>query len=127
MGDEGLQSGEAVRVIITGSRNANPFVARKLISDRLFELPVDSTIVHGGARGVDRMAGQEAQKLGLLVEEHPADWDRHGKSAGFVRNQEMLDTGADLVLAFWDGRSNGTRHTIEIAERAGIPVEVISL
>lgn len=116
-----------MRVIITGSRNANPFVARKLISDRLFELPVYSTIVHGGARGVDRMAGQEAQKLGLLVEEHPADWDRHGKSAGFVRNQEMLDTGADLVLAFWDGRSNGTRHTIEIAERAGIPVEVISL
>ena len=117
-----------MRVIVTGSRDiSHPMYTRKVISDRLFDLPVDSVIVHGAARGVDRIAEQEAQKLGLLVEAHPADWDTHGKAAGFIRNAHMVALGADLVLAFWDGRSRGTAHTIEIAEKAGIPVEVISL
>lgn len=101
-------------------------MARKLISDRLFDLPPSSTVVHGAARGVDRIAGQEAEKLGLLVEAHPADWDRFGKSAGYRRNAEMIALGADLVLAFWDGKSRGTQHTIELARGAGIPVEVIT-
>lgn len=118
-----------MRVIITGSRDVgrDPNVARKAVSDRLFDLPVDSVIVHGAARGVDRISEQEAQKLGLLVESHPADWEAHGKAAGFIRNKHMVDLGADLVIAFWDGKSRGTKHTIEIAEKAGIPVEVIPL
>lgn len=117
-----------VRVLVTGSREwSDPNAARKMIADRLFDLPVDSVVVHGAARGADRFAHQEAQKLGLLVEPHPADWERYGKSAGFRRNAEMVSLGADICLAFWNGKSNGTKHTIELAEKAGIPVEVISL
>jgi hypothetical protein len=124
----GLEAGAALRVIITGSRDwSDPNAARKLIADRLFDLPVESVIVHGAARGADRFAHQEAQKLGLLVEPHPADWDTYGKSAGFRRNAEMISLGADLVLAFWNGKSNGTKHTIDLAHKAGIPVEVLSL
>ncbi len=117
------------RVIVCGSREVgrDPNIARATISARLAELPGHVVIVHGGARGVDRIAGQEAEKLGLLLDVFPADWERDGKAAGFIRNQRMIDVGADLVIAFWDGKSNGTRHTITRAEHAGIPVEVVSL
>lgn len=111
-----------MRVIVCGSRGWGD---RYLIADVLADLPGDTTIVHGAARGVDRVAGQEAQKLGLLVEEHPAEWDRYGTAAGFVRNERMAKLGADLVLAFWDGRSNGTRHMMDMAARYGIPIECI--
>jgi hypothetical protein len=118
-----------MRVIVTGSREvgSDPNIARAIISDRLFDLPPGSTIVHGGARGVDRIAGREAEKLGHYVEVHPADWDAYGKRAGFIRNKEMVGMGADLCLAFWNGKSMGTQHAIFAAKDAGIPVEVVEL
>lgn len=95
--------------------------------DRLFELPPtdDTVVVHGNAAGADRIAHQEAQKLGLRVEPHPADWQQHGKRAGIIRNLEMVESGVDLVIAFWDGRSTGTAHTMTEAKKRGIPVEVV--
>lgn len=108
-------------MIVCGSRG---WTDREHIADRLFDLPVDSTIVHGAARGADRIAEQEAQKLGLLVEAHPADWKQHGKRAGPIRNQEMAWLGADLCIAFWDGRSTGTADMMRRAAKSGIPVDV---
>lgn len=111
------------RVIVCGSRRWRD---RDAIVNRLFKLPADTTIVHGNAQGADRIAHQEAQKLGLLVEPHPADWERYGKTAGPIRNKLMADLGADLCIAFWDGLSTGTRNMIDQAEKVGIPVEVIT-
>lgn len=111
-----------MRVIVTGSRRWRD---RDAISNRLFDLPVGSTVVHGNAAGADRIAHQEAQKLGLLVEPHPADWEQHGKSAGPKRNREMARLGADLCIAFWDGSSTGTAHMMDKAREQGIPVEVV--
>lgn len=127
-----------MRIIVTGSRD---WTDRGRIADRLFDLPVTSTIVHGAARGVDRIADGEAQKLGLLVEPHRAQWHVHGelrglvpcscppeksvcKLAGFRRNEEMAFLGADLCIAFWDGRSKGTLDMMERCARFQIPVEV---
>lgn len=112
-----------MRVIVCGSRRWRD---RKAITDRLAELPADSVIVHGNAAGADRIAHQEAQKLGLLVEPHPADWEKHGKAAGPIRNREMAQMGGDLCLAFWDGSSRGTAHMIGEAEARHIPVEIVS-
>ena len=119
----------AVRVIVCGSRGWHD---RGRITDRLAPLPDDTVIVVGynpakdTPKGVDRIAYQEAQKLGLLVEPHPADWDGpDGKRAGFVRNEEMARLGADLCIAFWDGRSSGTADMMRRAEQHGIAVEVI--
>lgn len=112
-----------MRVIVCGSRKWND---RDAIANRLFDLPVDSTIVHGAAAGADRIAHQEAQKLGLLVEPHPADWERHGKRAGVLRNEEMAKSGADLCIAFWDGHSVGTADMVDRAEKHGIKVELIT-
>lgn len=116
------------RVIVTGSRHWRD---RAKIASRLFELPPDSTIVVGynpekdTPKGVDRIAYQEAQKLGLKLEPHPALWEQHGKGAGFVRNKEMAELGAQLCLAFWDGLSTGTFDMMGQAVKRGIPVEVI--
>lgn len=81
--------------------------------------------MHGTARGADRLAAGYADSLGLEVEHYPADWKRHGKRAGILRNLEMLDAEPSLVIAFWNGRSCGTKHTIDEARRRGIPVEII--
>lgn len=112
-----------MRVIVCGSRGWHD---RDRVSERLARLPGtdDTVIVHGNARGADWIAHQEAQKLGLLVEPHPADWDRYKKAAGFIRNEEMAAAGADLCIAFWDGRSTGTYDMMERARKHGIAVEI---
>ena len=112
------------RVIVCGSRRWSD---RQRIADRLGDLPPDTTIVHGGARGADRIAEQEAQKWGLLVETHLPRYDLHGvKRAPLIRNIDMAEAGADLCIAFWDGRSTGTAHMMTQAREHGIPVEVVS-
>lgn len=112
-----------MRVIVTGSRHWNN---RSKIADRLAELPGNTTVVHGGAQGADKIAGQEAEKLGLLVEVHKPDYERWSKKyAPIERNQRMAELGADLCLAFWDQKSTGTANMIEEATKRGIPVEVI--
>ena len=82
------------------------------------------TVISGGARGVDTTAAQEARRLGLPVEEIPADWARYGKSAGFRRNHDIIDR-ATHVVAFWDGVSHGTAHDIDLARQADKPLKVV--
>lgn len=65
-----------------------------------------------------------AQELGLLVKRFKPDWERFGKRAGIERNLQMLNEKPDRVIAFWDGVSPGTRHTITEARNRGIPVEI---
>lgn len=112
-----------MRVIVCGSRRWND---RDAIANRLAELPGNTTIVHGGAKGADQLARQEAVKLGLLVEVHRPDHEHHSKKAApLVRNRKMAALGADLCIAFWDGQSSGTAHMMESARRCGIPVEIL--
>lgn len=80
-------------------------------------------IISGGARGVDRLAGEYAALRGIGFTEYAADWDRYGKRAGFIRNYVMVGA-ADAVIAIWDGTSSGTRHSIESARSCGKEVFV---
>lgn len=121
-GHESLSADRPLKVLVTGSRDWNQHV---LLKRRLAELPSGSSIIHGGARGADQSAAQAARSLGIPETAYPADWRGKGRAAGIVRNLAMLDTKPDLVLAFWDGRSTGTKHTIDEARKRGIPVEVI--
>ena len=88
------------------------------------------TLVHGRCpQGPDLWADIWAEGLDVPREAHPADWATHGKRAGFIRNAEMVATldpshGGDMVLAFWDGESKGTKHTIDLALEAKINTEV---
>lgn len=78
-------------------------------------------IIHGGATGADTLAGEWAKYSYVECKVYPAQWDKYGRSAGPVRNQQMLDEGKpDLVLAFPGGA--GTRNMIMLARRAGVDV-----
>lgn len=78
-------------------------------------------IISGAARGVDTFAADWAIVNGTGLEEYPAQWDKYGKRAGYIRNQQMLDEGKpDLVVAFPGGK--GTKMMIDIARKAGVEV-----
>lgn len=74
-----------------------------------------TTVVSGGARGADAMAANIAHALGLTVEIFKPDWKQYGRGAGPIRNKLLVDA-ADVVLAFWDGQSPGTKHAISYAK-----------
>jgi len=80
----------------------------------------DLTIVHGAARGADKMAGRWATINGVKQERHAAEWEKYGRSAGAIRNVDMLQSGLDLVIAFPGG--TGTQHMVGIAKKAGVEV-----
>ncbi len=74
------------------------------------------TIVSGGAKGADNLGKRYAEYWGMKYIEFLPNWDLYGKSAGFKRNIEII-TKADHIWAFWDGLSNGTRHSLNIAKQ----------
>jgi predicted Rossmann fold nucleotide-binding protein DprA/Smf involved in DNA uptake len=110
-----------MRVLIAGSRD---YPRLDQVRKYVAEMPEDWTVIHGGARGVDRTAGDAAEARGLGIEEHPADWETYGRTAGFVRNAAMVGR-ADLVVVFWDGKSRGSWNTIERARQLGKPFVVV--
>lgn len=79
-------------------------------------------LIHGGARGADMLAAHIGRSMGLEIEAHPARWDVYGKAAGPLRNKEMVELGADLVLAFPVGESRGTRGCMRLAREKGCAV-----
>lgn len=115
----------AVKVLVCGSRDwPHPAEIEAVLAGLYRTSDGLAEIIHGAARGADRIAADCARSLGLAVTAFPADWDRYGKRAGFLRNLQMLDQAPDLVIAFqWNG-SRGTQHTIDEARRRGIDVEV---
>lgn len=110
------------RILITGSRDWGD---REAIWEALFPYGLDSwgvTLVSGACpSGADAIAEEIWKSWGMPVERHPADWKRHGKAAGFIRNQEMVNLGADVCLAFRKNYSRGTTHCANAATMAGIP------
>ena len=84
----------------------------------------------GAARGADKLGSAYALDNDYRLEEFPADWNTYGRSAGMIRNNEMAkyaDSNADKVMlvAFWNGRSSGTRNMIETARHKNFDVKVV--
>lgn len=120
-----------VTVLVCGSRywDDPEVILRELGSLKHFYQGATLTIVHGAASGADTQAGDIAAKLGYRVKEYPAHWDLFGKSAGPMRNIQMLNEAKPiLVLAFTKdlSTSKGTGHTVREAIARGIFVKVIS-
>jgi hypothetical protein len=117
-----------LRVLVTGSRE---FANRDAMNE-VFEclrdhyVGCETTLVHGDARGADKLSALVASSMvpDLTVETHPAEWGRLGKSAGLVRNQQMVDLGADVAIAFlWlDAQNRGTKDCMSRVRSAGIPL-----
>lgn len=114
------------RIIVCGCRDWTDRHRVYLELDNLNAVWRDVTIVHGACdASADRFAAWWADIVHVPAEPHPADWKTHGKAAGPIRNREMAQAGADLCLAFWDGKSRGTLSMITEAVKAGIPVRIV--
>lgn len=125
-----------MRVLITGGRDWKDYWT---VNDAILDAcswqekigllgddfdPGSITIIHGNARGADTMAGEVASVHRMNVDVYPARWDIYARAAGPIRNQEMVDTGADICLAFLMKGSTGTADCIKRARKAGIPVTI---
>ena len=111
-----------MKIIIAGSRSFFDVVTVEDVMEPY--LDVCDTVISGTARGADKCGEVWAAKHGIPVEQHPADWDKYGKSAGFRRNEEMAECG-DQLVAFWDYESRGTEHMIRTMQRLGKPVTIM--
>lgn len=113
-----------MRILVCGSRDWNDkeAIIKRLLPFAAYE---DVTVIHGAAKGADSLAGDVAKMFGFKVEEYPADWEKHGRAAGPLRNRKMLEEGKpNIVLAFPLKQSIGTRHMVKIASEAGVEVKV---
>jgi YspA, cpYpsA-related SLOG family len=82
------------------------------------------TIISGGAIGADRLAAQWAKTISVDLIEYKPDWELYGKRAGFIRNEKIIGE-ADVIIAFWDGVSPGTKHDLNLAKQAKKPTFII--
>lgn len=115
------------KVIIAGGRDFNDYELLKKKCDYYLsniDNRVDIVIISGAARGADSLGEQYAKERGYKIESHPANWDKYGKSAGYKRNKEMVYI-ASGAICFWDGKSKGTKHTIDLCKEKGIPVKIV--
>lgn len=111
-----------MRVLVCGGRD---FSDAAMIDRTLSRMNI-GVLIHGDARGADRLSGKWAVEHGVTVLAYPADWEKHGKRAGPIRNALMLRLGQpEVVVAFPGGK--GTRNMIEQARGAGIDtIEIIA-
>jgi hypothetical protein len=114
-----------VKIIIAGTRTFNDYELLKTKMDSfLANIKQDIEIVSGGAKGADSLGERYAAEKGYMIHKKLAEWDRYGKSAGYIRNEEMAKY-ADKCVVFWDGQSKGTKHMIDLAKKYGLDTRVI--
>ena len=109
-----------MKTIVAGSRTITD---KEKIYAVLNEMAGITEVVSGGAEGVDLIGEDWAIENGIPVKRFDPDWKLYGKQAGKVRNTQMARY-ADRLVAFWDGKSNGTKHMIETAGILGLDVSV---
>jgi len=117
-----------MKIAVVGSREfCDMNFVQNIVSKELMNKDI---LISGGARGVDTWAEEVLPILnnGLLnfkVSKRifKPDWDKYGKSAGYKRNKLIIDE-ADKVIAFWSGKSKGTKHSIDLAIQAGKPIDI---
>lgn len=111
-----------MKLIIAGTRTFSDY---ELLKSSVQELQIEITkIISGHAEGADLLGEQYAHENGIGVIQFPAKWREYGKSAGPIRNKEMAND-ADILIAFWDGESPGTKNMIDTMERLKKPVHII--
>lgn len=115
------------KVIVAGTRTFKNYA---LLENRLVHFlsgrkPSEVIIISGGAKGADRLGEKFAKEKHCNLKVFPADWITFGNSAGYRRNAEMSKV-ANACVVFWDGRSKGTKHMIDIAEKEGLDIVIVN-
>jgi len=110
------------KVIICGGRNAAEQSCGEVLEEFISRLRSDCVVIHGGCKGIDTIAGKYAKQRGLTVIVFPAEWNKYGRSAGMIRNEEMLEQSPDFVVGFHPelSQSKGTKNMIDISNKKGV-------
>ena len=112
------------RIAVVGSRDFNNYQLLEYTLNKIVKDNKDIVIVSGGARGADALAEQYADKRGFNKLIFLADWKKHGKRAGYLRNHYIIKH-CDFCVCFWDGQSRGTAHDIELCDKYNKPCLIV--
>ena len=107
-----------MKVAIIGSRDI------KEINMDIISLSIEDELVSGGAIGVDACVAEYAKAHGIPLKEFYPDYKKYGRAAPIVRNKVIVDY-ADKVIAFWNGKSKGTKWVIDYCKKTGTPYEIV--
>lgn len=83
-------------------------------------------VISGGANGVDKLGEKWAKEQNIPIKRFPANWDKYGRKAGYLRNVEMAEY-SDALIAVYDGKSKGTKHMIDIAKKKRLKVFIYTV
>ena len=112
------------RIIVAGSRDFTNYKLMQQKLDHLLQNKSNICIVSGAAKGADKLGERYARDRQLQLKQFFANWNLYGKSAGYKRNEKMAQN-ADALVAFWDGKSRGTMHMIDLAKKYNLAVRVV--
>lgn len=112
-----------MRLIIAGGRNFEDWDLFEEVMGQFKPDNIEAVLSGHCSTGADKMGERWAKRHGIPVELYPAQWDKYGKKAGFMRNNEMA-ADADALMAFWDGVSPGTGMMIKLAREQELKVRV---
>ena len=126
-----------IKIIIAGSRTFNNYqllssIVEHIINTKLYKKGYkheNIEIVCGMAKGADLLGAKFAEHNGFAIKNFPADWNTYGKKAGYIRNEQMAKyssyrKGYGALIAFWDEKSKGTKHMINLARKYGLKIFV---
>ena len=108
---------------VVGSRSFEDY---EFLKEHLNKIHSIEKIVSGGAKGADSLAARYAKENKIELLEFLPDWEKNGKAAGFIRNKQIVKE-SDIVIAFWDGTSHGTAHSIRLAKKMKKQLTVINV
>lgn len=109
---------ETIKLAIIGSRTFNDYEFLKATVDRIIKeknLNV-GLIISGGAKGVDNLAHRYSDEKQLEIKRYNAEWGKYGRAAGLKRDFEIIDD-CNMCIAFWDGKSRGSKHSIDLCSK----------
>jgi len=113
-----------MKVIVAGGRFFNDYELLKKKLDHILKNFSNIEIISGAAKGADNLGELYAKEKGYNIIRMPADWDKYGKGAGYRRNEDMASI-ADCCVCFWDGKSKGTNHMINLAKQYDLQLRII--
>lgn len=112
-----------MKVIIAGGRYFYDYEKLCQYCDKVLQNQFNIEIVSGGAKGADSLGEKYAKERNFEMVRFPAAWSKFGRRAGVIRNAEMANY-ATILIAFWDGKSRGTKSMINLAKRNGLIIYV---
>lgn len=112
-----------MRLAVIGSKEFHDYLKLKSVLDKISET---TAIVSGAAPGTDKMASRYAKEHNIKLLEFPPDYEKHGEDAKHFRDRQIV-VNCDKLIAFWDGKCEGTKYTMKYAKKMGTSVEVIDI